>query len=82
MERAPDGKFAGTVKVGSKGQIVIPQDAREMLGIEPGDTLLLLADVDKGIAIVRGDTFRDFADAVLDAHSRPAAEPPVGSGDA
>lgn len=82
MERTPKGKFAGTVKVGSKGQIVIPQDARAMLGIEPGDTLLLLADVDKGIAIVRGDAFREFADAVLDAHRQPAAGPAASTDEA
>ncbi len=50
-ERAPRGKFYGMVKVGEKGQIVIPKEAREMFGIEPGDTLLLLADIKRGIAI-------------------------------
>lgn len=72
---APPGKFAGTVKVGAKGQIVIPQEARDLFGITPGDTLLLLADVDKGIAIVRNDVFRQFTDAVMDAQLRPPVEP-------
>lgn len=40
----PKGKGAWTVKVGEKGQIVIPKDAREMFEIHPGDTLMLLAD--------------------------------------
>ncbi len=54
------GKYAGTVQVGVKGQIVIPKKARDLLGIKPGDTLLLLADTEKGIAIVRPDLFEQF----------------------
>ena len=45
------GRFACTVRVGEKGQIVIPKEARQMFGIEPGDTLMLLADEKRGIAI-------------------------------
>ena len=47
----PEGKFMAPVKVGPKGQIVIPAEVREMLHISPGDTLLLLADREEGIAI-------------------------------
>ena len=47
----PKGKYAWSVTVGSKGQIVIPKEAREVFGIKPGDTLLLLGDVERGIAI-------------------------------
>src|SRR5690625_7773735 len=50
-----EGKFAGTVKVGEKGQIVIPKGARDLFGIKPGDTLLLLADAQQGMTIVRQD---------------------------
>ena len=39
-----EGRFAGTVRVGEKGQIVIPKGARDLLDIQPGDTLLVLAD--------------------------------------
>ena len=53
----PKGKYMCTVRVGEKGQIVIPKQAREMFGIEPGDNLLLLADEERGIAIVRPDEF-------------------------
>lgn len=48
---APKGKHAWTVTVGTKGQIVIPKEAREIFGIKPGDTLLLLGDDNRGIAI-------------------------------
>ena len=47
----PKGKYAWTVTVGEKGQIVIPKQARELFEIRPGDTLLLLGDVKRGIAI-------------------------------
>ena len=47
----PKGKYAWTVKVGEKGQIVIPKEAREVFNINPGDTLIILGDEKKGIAI-------------------------------
>jgi len=47
----PKGKYAWTATVGEKGQIVIPKQAREIFGIKPGDTLLLLGDEERGIAI-------------------------------
>ena len=46
-----NGKYAWTVTVGEKGQIVIPKQAREVFGIRPGDALLLLGDIDRGLAI-------------------------------
>lgn len=67
------GKFASTVRVGEKGQIVIPKGARELFDIHPGDTLLLLADVDQGIAIVRQDLFDQFIAQAMPG-SGPAAE--------
>ena len=54
MEK-PKGKYAWTAKVGDKGQIVIPKEAREIFNINPGDTLLLLGDEAQGIAIVKND---------------------------
>ena len=48
-----DGKYIfGTAKVGERGQIVIPKEAREVMGIHPGDTLLILGDEKQGLAIV------------------------------
>lgn len=51
MGQFPEGKFMATVKLGPKGQIVIPKEVREMFGVKAGDSLLLLADRGQGIAI-------------------------------
>lgn len=48
----PKGKYVGMVKVGEKGQIVIPKGARDLFSIQPGDQLLLMADVTQGIALL------------------------------
>lgn len=57
----------GTVKVGEKGQIVIPKDARKIFDISTGDTLLVLGDEEKGIAIVKSSALEDFANQILNA---------------
>ena len=46
-----EGKYAWTATVGEKGQIVIPKQARDIFGINPGDTVMLLGDVERGLAI-------------------------------
>ena len=51
----------GTVKVGEKGQIVIPKEARQIFDIKAGDTLLVLGDEDQGIAIVKADVMKELA---------------------
>lgn len=58
--KIPQDKFLSTVRVGDKGQIVIPKEVREMFEIELGDNLMLLADKDKGIAIVAFDGMMEF----------------------
>ena len=55
----------GTAKVGEKGQIVIPREARALFGIQPGDTLLLVGDSDSGIVITKPQLLSDLADEVL-----------------
>ena len=45
------GKYAWSVKIGEQGQFVIPKEARDLFDIKPGDTLLLLGDIERGIAI-------------------------------
>ena len=46
-----EGRYLTTVKVGPKGQIIVPKEVRDMFNIESGDMLLLLADVERGVAI-------------------------------
>lgn len=60
-------KYVWTAKVGEKGQIVIPKEARDVFKINNGDTLLLLGDTDCGIAIVKNEDYLNFAQAVFDA---------------
>jgi len=59
------GKYAWAVKVGEKGRINIPKEARDVFDINPGDTLLLLGDEEKGIAIVNGDEFDELFSHLL-----------------
>lgn len=62
----PKGKHIfGTVKVGERGQIVIPKEARELFDIKSGDTLLVLGDENQGIAIVKSDVMKDIALKIL-----------------
>ncbi len=58
----PQGKHAWMVKIGEKGQFVIPKEARDLFGFQPGQTILVLADEQKGIAIPsRPDSEKMFA---------------------
>lgn len=47
----PQGKYAWMIKIGEKGQFVIPKEARDLFGFQPGQTILVLADEKKGLAI-------------------------------
>lgn len=55
----------GTAKVGDRGQIVIPKEARELFGIRPGDTLLILGDEDAGLIVSRPEVLTDLASKIL-----------------
>ena len=57
MERVTKDKFAISVKVGPKGQITIPAEARKMFDIKTGDSVMVLGDKERGIAIVKVDDF-------------------------
>lgn len=61
----PKGKYAWTATVGEKGQIVIPKQARDVFGIKPGDTLLLLGDEERGIAIPPKGAFAELFDVAF-----------------
>ena len=60
-----DGKYIfGVVKVGDKGQIVIPKDARQVYGIKPGDALIMLGD-ERGIALIKTEIFQNVIDQAM-----------------
>jgi AbrB family looped-hinge helix DNA binding protein len=61
----------GSVKVGERGQVVIPKEAREIFDIKPGDILLVLGDTERGIALVKADALQEFARKILESTSRP-----------
>lgn len=58
-------KYIGVCKVGEKGQIVIPKEARDMFSIVPGDTVIVLCDRKKGMAIMKADVFDAVTENVL-----------------
>ncbi len=60
-----NGKYAWTATVGEKGQIVIPKQARKIFGIKPGDTVLILGDEERGLAIPNQDAFSGIFSAAF-----------------
>lgn len=72
MNKSPKGKYMAVVKIGDKGQIVIPKDARDLMGIGPGDQLILLCDIKRGIALVKNDHFMKIAENIMDSQPNPA----------
>lgn len=64
----PRGKHLfGSVKVGERGQIVIPKEARDLFGIQPGDKLVVLGEEGQGIAICKEEEFLAGVEAVMRA---------------
>lgn len=57
MEKLDNNRFIVSVKVGPKGQITIPIEARKMFDIKEGETLMVMGDKDRGIAILKADVF-------------------------
>ena len=60
MKNVTKDRFIVSVKVGEKGQIIVPKDAREMFNIKPGDTLMFLGDKDRGIALLKSEDVFDL----------------------
>ena len=58
-------KFVGIARVGEKGQIVIPKEARDMFGLKPGDCVVVLCDKKKGMALVKSEALEDVIDKVM-----------------
>ncbi len=74
MKKKNQDRFAGICKVGEKGQIVIPKGARDMFDINPGDSVIVLCDKKRGMAIVKSDVIVDLADSVLGTTGEESAE--------
>lgn len=58
-------KYVGICKVGEKGQIVIPKEARDMFNIKSGDSIIVLCDKSQGIALVKADVIEDLSDKIF-----------------
>ena len=56
----PKGKYAWMVKIGEKGQFVIPKEAREIFKLNPGDEIIVLGDIERGIAILPKSKQEDY----------------------
>lgn len=65
MEKRKKDKYIGVCKVGEKGQIVIPKEVRKMFDINPGDSIIVLCDIEKGIALLKADEIESLTDKVL-----------------
>jgi AbrB family looped-hinge helix DNA binding protein len=59
-------KFIWTAKVGDKGQVVIPKEARDIFNINSGDNLILFGDINKGIAIAKYEDYSQFVQQIFD----------------
>ena len=60
-----DGKYAWMVKIGEKGQFVIPKEARELFDLQPGDEILVLGDTQRGIAILPKAKQQDYVKQIF-----------------
>ena len=65
----PEGKFAWIVKIGEKGQFVIPKEARDAFGFKPGMEILVLGDIERGIAILPVEKQQEAMASILNAEN-------------
>ena len=63
MKKEKEERFIVSVKVGPKGQITIPVEARKMFDIQEGDTLMVMGDKNRGIALLKTDLFYQIMEA-------------------
>ena len=74
MKRGEGEKFLSAVKLGPKGQIVIPKEVRDMFALAPGDTLVLMADKRRGIALQTAGVMRRMVDQIFAGQEELSAE--------
>lgn len=65
LGRPKGNHIFGTAKVGDRGQIVIPKEARSFFGISPGDTLLIIGDEDSGLIVTKPEVLEGIAERIL-----------------
>ena len=65
LGRGNNQRVFGTAKVGDRGQIVIPKEARDLFGIQPGDTLLILGESETGLIVSKPDVLNNLAAQLL-----------------
>jgi len=65
LGKSKQQRVFGTAKVGDRGQIVIPKEARELFGIKPGDTLLILGEAETGLIVSRPEVLNKIANEIL-----------------
>lgn len=72
--QGPDGRWLfGTVKVGAKGQIVIPKDARDMFNIKPGDMLMVGGEEGSGLAVFTSEALNSLFSGIMGTAGREKA---------
>ena len=65
----PNGKYAWIVKIGEKGQFVIPKEAREAFGLQPGMEILVLGDIERGIAIPPAHKQQEILSSIINTEA-------------
>ena len=65
LGKGTNQRVFGTAKVGDRGQIVIPKEARELFNIQPGDTLLILGESETGLIVSRPEVLNNLANQIL-----------------
>ncbi|MEG1433279.1 AbrB/MazE/SpoVT family DNA-binding domain-containing protein [Eubacterium sp.] len=73
-KKTPKGKYAWTVKIGERGQFVIPKEAREIFDIHPGDSILVLGDEKRGIAIPPKTMLTKITQAIFEGEAAEERE--------
>jgi AbrB family looped-hinge helix DNA binding protein len=66
MEKRPNPRLYGTIKVGDRGQVVIPAEARKELDIKPGDLLLAMTGRNRrALTLVKADAMKELAEKIM-----------------